>query len=1745
MHCARLVAGLVAPLLVLSAASAQPAGATPDQPFGHRGGIGRADAAPLNNIPPNTIPPKAIPVAAAPAGAGPTLRGLALESEYDAVRVPDAPDLQPGGALTLELWVKRLRASGCGTLVSKDRRASYWLALCDGRLRFSAGGPGGEGASTVPEGRWTHVAVAYDGTTARFYVNGALDRSVPLPAEQPSATPADLSLGADTQPGAFFYGRMDHVRLWSVVRSEAQLRDNGLATLGPQAGLVAQWPLDGDARDLAGGHDGRPDLGSYGVDGVLPRGLAIPTAPAAVALDGRCDPAEYGAAERVVLEGVDAWVVYVQASASNVYACLPDLDRPTNASALVAVLLDRNLSRDMRAQPGDYRFSVKHGGNPLVEEGDGNGGWKAVTLAAGSWEAARTTAGDRWSAELRLARSLLEPPRDPSEPVQAGLAVGYLGQRAAGDDNVWPPAGVAGSPASWATATLADTDRPEARFAFSGRVQRSDAEGRQIGVGDAVLRLYRLEEDGPPVLADSTVSDGGGRWTLSWTGSTPDRLVIDETDPPGHVSLAATGPMPGTAAGANALVYDLDEAELPPETDYRDLTFVDALGPAVPEPLRRHYLVVYAPPVAEADLWPLVAAKRTAGFRVTARSTEDLGRTGTGRDLAERIQSWLKAVWEAAEEDGEPVYALLVGRGDKVPFRDIGWLADDHRQPGRPDYRPAWPTDWYYADLDSDWDVDGDGYFGEFLGCAPGAQYRDTEGVLQDCPEAGSLLREGPYGALRGPEDDFRVEIGLGRLAVNEPAAVRSALAGLARSELAFGPERRRALVAGAFWSFAGQGWSEERRAVVPGSDSRADPWLRAAWTGEKPYGQDAGEALESGLLPVLSGLMQETFRLYETSAPGGDALLAPTRLSPDAALGAADMTSQLGRSPGWVVAAGRGDAAGLVAAHWLHDWDADGRIDQPALPTACAGQPVDAGQEGPPCRELLAEPFLGPGLPEGVPLPPVVVANAGGTGAVAWSYAGVDGGGSVIQPLAGPPAVPGRLAAQGWLAAWVGSLGPMEPGRLDGFQASLARHALGDGLSLGDATGQALSELARRHEHDLRAYGVALFGDPAYAYWGSVPDSWGAWPEDGGDRRASGASAYNGPMVPERAWVLSGAGAGTAPVVGRHGELVLGGTGRVVRVAGSGLVVAQGAAGTAALRYPAALAKGQVVAATGGSVWRFDEALGTPTELRLPAGATASGAPRRGADGLLYVPTQQGLARLDGAGRAVLVSADGVRGSPALRPSGELVWSTEAGRVEGYRVDQAGQATRRSLNNQDLGELTPPAVSPAGTVYVGSSNGRAYAWPEDGPGWQLEAGGAVGVRPAIGPDGTVYLLNSRGQLLAFGAERRDLLWRLDLGAVASASASVDQALVYVVAGGRLLAVSRGLGQAAWSVDLGGATDGRSVPVLGPDRTVYVARADQALVAVREAGWLAAPSDVRLETGTMGAAVRWRDNSPGARGFRVLLCPETQDCVEAGTAPAGSSRLEVRRLPVAVGEPFHARVQALGPEPAGGEARVLAAPEDAHRDSELGSSDPQAAMPARPGAPTGLVAEARAADRVALRWRYEGDPEALTGFRVEREVGQGWLGLATLGPDERDFVDAELVADHAYRYRVVALGPAGASAEGIAGARTRREGLVAITNLNATTLDDAVVLTWREGNVRETGVVVERLDPGMASYRPLAQLDADAGQFRDHYELVPGLYTYRLRPVGEEVDGPWRTLTVRFGERSGRPLYLPLTYRRR
>lgn len=145
------------------------------------------------------------------------------------VRITDSASLHLTIGSTLEAWVYpfSIPPSNCtGTncrfmdVIMKDSDRYYLLASSDNLQRPEAGGifttgkhilygPGALAINT-----WTHLAIAYDSTTLRLYVNGLLVSAAPETALITTST-NPLYIGGDQTMGQYFNGRIDEVRVYN------------------------------------------------------------------------------------------------------------------------------------------------------------------------------------------------------------------------------------------------------------------------------------------------------------------------------------------------------------------------------------------------------------------------------------------------------------------------------------------------------------------------------------------------------------------------------------------------------------------------------------------------------------------------------------------------------------------------------------------------------------------------------------------------------------------------------------------------------------------------------------------------------------------------------------------------------------------------------------------------------------------------------------------------------------------------------------------------------------------------------------------------------------------------------------------------------------------------------------------------------------------------------------------------------------------------------------------------------------------------------------------------------------------------------------------------------------------------------------------------------------------------------------------------------------------------------------------
>jgi hypothetical protein len=156
-------------------------------------------------------------------GSGVTFNGASL------VIVNDSPYLHLSTGMTLEAWVNPSSTSGSQAIIYKE-----WTGVPSWSLYSASGVPQAQftsslmtttslaGGGSLPSNTWTHVALTYDGTSARFYVNGTLTATraatVPFSANNP------LYIGGNVFHGDYFAGSIDEVRIYSRVLTAAEIQ---------------------------------------------------------------------------------------------------------------------------------------------------------------------------------------------------------------------------------------------------------------------------------------------------------------------------------------------------------------------------------------------------------------------------------------------------------------------------------------------------------------------------------------------------------------------------------------------------------------------------------------------------------------------------------------------------------------------------------------------------------------------------------------------------------------------------------------------------------------------------------------------------------------------------------------------------------------------------------------------------------------------------------------------------------------------------------------------------------------------------------------------------------------------------------------------------------------------------------------------------------------------------------------------------------------------------------------------------------------------------------------------------------------------------------------------------------------------------------------------------------------------------------------------------------------------------------
>jgi hypothetical protein len=205
-----------------------------------------------------------------------------------------ASELQISGDLTLECWVNIPSAPSIayglityganGETEPANQLYTLRLAYNAGNYRYQIAHEYGDEASpgdvvftsqiTPVYGQWVHIAVTRNTSTRtyRFYINGILDGQTLQynSGQEPTGGTSAVAIlgalfassGSGTTPSSYFLvGKMDEVRIWNTIRTQAQIQAYMCRKLaGSETGLQGYWRLDESsgtsASDLTGNNNG-------------------------------------------------------------------------------------------------------------------------------------------------------------------------------------------------------------------------------------------------------------------------------------------------------------------------------------------------------------------------------------------------------------------------------------------------------------------------------------------------------------------------------------------------------------------------------------------------------------------------------------------------------------------------------------------------------------------------------------------------------------------------------------------------------------------------------------------------------------------------------------------------------------------------------------------------------------------------------------------------------------------------------------------------------------------------------------------------------------------------------------------------------------------------------------------------------------------------------------------------------------------------------------------------------------------------------------------------------------------------------------------------------------------------------------------------------------------------------------------------------------------------------------------------
>lgn len=180
-------------------------------------------------------------------------KALSFNGTNALVTIKDATSLHLTSGMTIEAWVNPSSITGAWRDViykGDDNYAIEATSTNSGAVPGAVATINGSdlaayGTAALAANSWSHLALSFDGSTMRFYVNGTQVSSVAMSGTLATSSNA-LQIGGDSIYGQFFAGLIDEVRIYNTALSAAQIQSDmttaiGTTTQTKTPGLVAAY----------------------------------------------------------------------------------------------------------------------------------------------------------------------------------------------------------------------------------------------------------------------------------------------------------------------------------------------------------------------------------------------------------------------------------------------------------------------------------------------------------------------------------------------------------------------------------------------------------------------------------------------------------------------------------------------------------------------------------------------------------------------------------------------------------------------------------------------------------------------------------------------------------------------------------------------------------------------------------------------------------------------------------------------------------------------------------------------------------------------------------------------------------------------------------------------------------------------------------------------------------------------------------------------------------------------------------------------------------------------------------------------------------------------------------------------------------------------------------------------------------------------------------------------------------------